>query len=506
MTGQGAKPRIAIGALMHESNAFAPLPMELADFRKSYYEVGPAVVENLRGSRIEMAGAIDVLEREGVEIVPLLATGGMPGGVVSRACYSVLRGTLLGALEDAGPVDGVYLATHGAMLSEGLFDVESDLLEGVRKIVRGIPIAISCDMHANVTPRMMALSDIIIGYQLYPHDDTFETGQRAAGLLVRQIRGEVRPVMRMRKAPMQVPGVNQVTSGSGPMADFNRAARAREARGEALVINYFCAFSKLDAPDTGWRSVVITDDDPEAGDRIALQMVREAWRRRHEFDVPLTAPAHAIAAGLRSVGRPIVLVDSADCVGGGAAGDSAVVLRALIAAGVDEPAVILINDAETVRAAQDAGSGGVFDARIGNKITPLYGSPVEARVTVAKLFDGRFTYVGGPWNGVASDMGPSALLEAGSLRIICCSLSSYEYGDEQFRAAGLDVSGYKFIVTKTVGNFKKAFDYAAAAYVLDTPGPQTPNQKALPWKHVTRPLYPLDDDFEPDFESYPPLE
>lgn len=503
MAGPGRRPRVAIGAILHESSTFAPVLTDLEDFRKNYWAEGPGMIEALRGSLVEMAGAIAALERMGAEPVPTFASHGGCGGVVRRSCYETLKATLLARLAEAGPVDGIYLATHGAMLAEGVFDVEGELLAEIRGMVGPeIPIAVSCDLHGNVTPLMCELAQIIIGYQLYPHDDTFETGERAAALLVRTIRGEIRPVLRMRKAPMMIPGVRQLTAGPYPMADFHRAARAREASGEVLAASYLAAFSKLDAPDTGFRGVVVTDGDPETADRVALDMVREAWRRRGEFEVETVRPEDAIAEGMRSNGRPIVLADTSDCVGGGAAGDSTVVLRALVEAGVTEPTVVLVNDAETVRQAQQAGEGARIQAALGNKITPLYGPPVAGEVTVRRLFDGTFTYEGGIMRGATVSMGPSALVELGPHRVVCCSLSSYEYGDEQFRAAGLDVRDYKFIVAKTVSNFRAAFAHAAAAHILDTPGPSTPNLRSLPWQNLWRPIYPLDEAFEPDFEGY----
>ncbi len=497
--------RVAVGALLQESNHFAPVKAELGDFRKNYFEAGPALIDNLRGTRVEVAGAIASLESHGIEVVPLFATHGGAGGIVTRACFEDLKARLLVPLRAAGAVDGVFLALHGAMAVEGSDDAEADLLEDVRRLADpALPVAVSCDLHANVTQRMVGLADIIVGYQTYPHMDTFETGERAADLLARKLKGEVRPITRMRKAPIQVAGVRQLTAGDYPMAEIRAMAQAWEAEGAALAVSYFAAFSKFDAPETGWRAVVITDGDASAADRMAMEMVRHIWRERHRFLVPLTPVAKAIAQGLATPGRPVVLVDASDAVGGGAAGDSAVVLRALVEAGVELPAATLITDPETVARAREAGVGRAFRAAVGNKLSAgWYGAPVELDVTVEKLTDGGFTYRGGIMQGATSSMGPTALLSAGPFRIVCCSYPTYEYADEQYAAAGVDLDEMKFIVSKTAGNYTQGFAHAAAAFVLDTPGPTTPNQRALPWRRVTRPIFPLDEDFEPDFEGYP---
>jgi microcystin degradation protein MlrC len=178
-----------------------------------------------------------------------------------------------------------------------------------------------------------------------------------------------------------------------------------------------------------------------------------------------------------------------------------VVLRELLKLAPNEDSAVLVNDEETVEQARAAGVGASIEARIGNKITPLYGAPVTARARVEALCDGQFTYVGGIARGVTASMGKAALLRIGGARVLCCSVASYEYGDEQFVGAGLAVRGFKFVVSKTVGNYVKAYPEAAAAYLVDAPGPQTHNLRSLPWRNIKRPLYPWDDDFDPDFDA-----
>lgn len=497
--------RIAVGGILQESNPFAPQRATMVDFRKNYFVEGDDIITKLAQSRVEVTGAIDRLSAGGAVPVPLFATHGGAGGPVTRECFDDLLGRLIARLSAARDVDGVLLATHGAMVVDGTDDAESEMLEKVRAVVgERTPIAVTCDLHANVTPTMIGLADIIVGYQTYPHMDTYETGERAAALLMRTVRGEIRPRMRVRKAPMQVPGVRQLTAGPYPMAEINARAREMERLERVLSVSYFAAFSKLDAPDTGWRALAITDNDAELADNLALELVRKAWSERQRFIVPTVTPDRAITEGMTSDGL-VVLVDSSDVVGGGAPGDSPVVLRALVEAGLPAPAATLVTDPDTVAQATAAGVGATLRVRVGSTYSSAwYGAPVELDVRVKRLSDGAFTYRGGIMRGANSTMGPTALLKAGSIEIVCCSLPTYEYADEQYLAAGVDVSRLKFIVSKTAGNFSQGFPQAAAAFVLDTPGPTTPNQKALPWKHVDRPMYPLDDDFQPDFLSYPP--
>ncbi|MBI1779643.1 MAG: M81 family metallopeptidase [Proteobacteria bacterium] len=493
-------PRIAVGGLLFEGNTLSPVVSDMADFENKYLERGAGLAK-LMSSNTEVGGALHLFGLYEAEVLPLIATHGGAGGRVARSCYERLKGELIDRLRASLPVDGVYLALHGAFVAEGLDDAEGDILADVRLVVgEGVPVAVSLDLHAHVTPAMLRLSQILIGYQHYPHDDGFETGRRAAGLLLRTIQGKIKPVMRARRAPMLLPAQKQRTKGTGPMADAHAVARARETAGEVLAASYFCVQPWLDFPGVGFTAVAISDGDGEAADRVALDMAKTAWSRRQEFAVPTIGTAEAIRRGRAANAGPIVLADAADCVGGGAAGDSAVVLEALIQAGSDQSAAILLVDPETVGQATKAGVGGRFRARIGNKLDPVYGKPVEAEVTVERLFDGRFTYSGGLMGGLNASMGPSAVLEIGEIKIICASASAYEYADEQFRAAGIDPHELKFIVVKNPMNYQQAYAYALAMLVVDTPGPTTPNLAGIPWKRMDRPRWPIDDGFEPVFE------
>jgi microcystin degradation protein MlrC len=283
------------------------------------------------------------------------------------------------------------------------------------------------------------------------------------------------------------------------MVELHRWARAAEADADVLAVSYFPVQPWLDLPEVGFAAVVVTDGQPQKADEVALQLCREAWGRRHEFLAELVEPLEAIHKGLGVEGRPIVLSDTADCTGGGGSGDSAVVLKALLEAGTDAPAVILIVDPETVQQSELAGVRNRFTARIGNKMNPVYGDPVETEVEVLRLFSGDFSYTGGIIAGPAT-MGPSALLEAGPVHVVVSTYSSYEYADEQFRAAGLDPRHYKFVVVKNPMNYLAAYSYAPAKMVLDTPGPTTCNLAAVAWQRITRPRFPIDTDFLPQFE------
>jgi microcystin degradation protein MlrC len=351
-------------------------------------------------------------------------------------------------------------------------------------------------MHAHITSAMIENCDALIGYQHYPHDDTFQTGERGLALLADIVDGRIAPHVRACRIPLLAPAQHQRTRGDGPMTRIFQLARSRESA-RVPAVSYFCVQPWLDFPRLGFTSVVVAEDAGEA-DVIAREIAAAMWDLRRDFLVETHDPATAIRQGLRSEGY-VVLADAADCVGGGASGDSAAALAALLSAAPDFSAAIHIVDAEVAREAATRRIGERFAVGLGNKLDPSYGRPLDLDVELVSRCDGRFVYSGGLMQGVEARMGETAVLRAGAISILVSSLSAYEYGDEAFAANGIDVRGKKFVVVKNPMNYQKAYSDAAAQYILDTPGPTTPNLASLPWSRLDRPTFPIDEDCEPGF-------
>jgi microcystin degradation protein MlrC len=496
-----SRPRIALGALLFEGNTLSPVITDRADFASKYLVSGDEIPAKLASTNTEVGGALRVFRGADVDTVPLIATHGGAGGRVAGKAYRAFRDELLERLKSAGKLDGVYLALHGAFIAEGTDDAEGEILAAVAEIVgRDVPIAVSCDLHGHITPAMTRHAQILIGYREYPHDDTLETGARAATLLLRAIRGQIRPVSRFRRAPMILPAQRQRTKGDGPMREIIDLARAREIDGSVLAASYFCVQPWLDLPGVGVTAVAVADGDAAAADRVAEEMVRLHWQKRREFLVPTEKPADAIRKGRALSGFPVILADAADCVGGGASGDSSVVLRALLELAPDQSAAIHIVDPDTVTRAREAGVGGRFRARLGNRVAKGGGAPVEAEVMVERVEPkAGFRYSGGLMGGVEASIGDAAVLSIGPIKILCASLSSYEYADEPFQALGIDARRVKFLVVKNPMNYQQAYAGAPGMFVLDTPGPTTCNLAAVAWRRMDRPCFPMEDGFEPVF-------
>ena len=487
--------RIAIGSIFQESNHFAATRTDLDLFRNTYILEGDDLLR-LAGTDSEIAGMLAECERAGVEVVPLLAARSVSGGILTDTCYQTLKEALLARLRAAGPIAGLALAMHGAMATESEDDPEGDLLAAARTIVGpDLPVVMTLDLHAHITPRMVKHATGLVAFMHYPHDDTFTTGTRGADLLLRTVRGVVRPTMALAKAAMIVTGLNCQTFGDGPMARLERRARLLEQEPGILSVSVLPVQPFLDVPGMGCGGLVITDGEPDLAVCHARALAEAFWQQRHLFEPEILSVAEAVRRGRAVTGAPVLLVDAADAAGGGAAGDSVALLRELLALGVTEPTYLMVVDPAAAAACHQAGLGQQVTLELGYHSDPTWGQPITVSGTVGTSSDGRFQYTGGIYGGTWASMGPSAILHIGSIQVVIMSRPTYDWADEQYRTMGLDVRRAKFVGVKNPMNYRLAYrDVAQAAFIVDTPGPTPASVRRLPFRKMARPFFPLDED------------
>jgi microcystin degradation protein MlrC len=503
--------RIAVGQISSESSQFVSFPCELELFRKTGFLHEGEGLFALRGTGGEVGGMLDVLEnRPDVEVIPLLAARANSSGPLSAEAWDYLRTGLLEALEAAGPVHGVLLSHHGSMAAAGEDDPEGAIAEEARRIVGPeVPIMMTLDLHGNVTRRMVENCTAILGYERYPHHDVFETGQRAARLLLTTLAGEVRPIMAHARLPMLATAFHASTEGDGPFARLMREAKAHEvpshsqaAQPGILSTSLFFVGSYLDMPDMGSSALVVTDGNPQLAMSLARELAGVLWALRHEFDVESLSVAEAVERGRQIDGGPVLLLDTADTTGGGAAGDSSDLVRDLLAIGVTEPCLAMVVDPAGVERCVAVGVGRVVRLELGHTIDPIWGKPLHVTGKVLRLTDGAFQYAGGILGGTGATMGPSAVVEVGPVRVLIMTYATYDWADEQYRSAGLDPSQAKFVGVKNMMNFRYAYrDTMKGYFVLDLPGPTAPDMRHLPFKRVNRPIFPLDEIDTPEIRT-----
>ncbi len=488
-------PRVLIGGIAHETNTFSLQPTTLADFQQRIFIGGRPLILGFGGSRTVVGGFLDGLETLDAEPVPLIYASATPGGVVTRAAYAALRTGLLDAVSAAGRVNGVLLALHGAMVTEDVQDAEADLLHAVRALVGAdTPIIATLDSHANISPEMVAVADVLVGYVTYPHIDTYERGREAADLLGRLLRQPTAKTTRALAAPpMLVPLPPQCTSEETPMRALFARAAAHRADPRVLNITLAGGFPYSDVPDAGLRVVVTTANDTLLAAQIASDIAKAAWDQRAAFSAAMLSVDDAVKRVRTATATPLVLADSGDNPGAGAPCDGTVLLRALIAADVYEVALGVIADPETVAQAVAAGTGATIAVHLGGKTDDRHGTPIETAARIERITDGVFVNTGPMGAGSRTRMGRTALLAIGGVRVIVTEQRVQALDVALFRSVGIEPTMQRALVVKSSVHFRASFGTIAAAILdVDTPGISNPDLTRLTFRHLRRPIWPLD--------------
>lgn len=489
--------RIAIGSIIQESNTFAPILAGLESFTSEYFYRDEEVVHGLAGARVEVSGMLSVLRAAGAEAVPLIATHACSGGPVERAAFDQMLGELLERLRAALPVDGVLLALHGAMTLSDDPDAEGAILAAVREVVGpGVSVAASLDLHGHITPRMLAHATILVGYSCYPHIDMYETGERTARLLVDTLAGKIRPVLAMTKRHM-ILSPNGARTVAGPFKLLMDQAKELERQGLVLAASLFPVQPWLDVPDLGFAALIVTDSDPAGARQVAEAFADRAWAMRAEFDPGLAPLDEAIRIGLAHDSGLTAIGDTGDAPSGGAPGDSAAVLRELLAQGVDKTGrevYLTLVDPEAVQVAMGAGVGAEVTMAVGHHFSRAFGSPLTVTGQVRTLFAGRYRMKGPGMHGAPQNMGPAAVITIGGIHVLLMSQPVLEWDPSPYLAVGLDPADAALVFVKSPSHFRVAYSPLARQVLnADTPGCTWGNMRALTFSKATRPLYPIDE-------------
>jgi len=483
-----------IGGFSHETNTFSTVSTDLEAFRAQTYLVGDEVGRELAGTQTPIGGFLDVVGERGDEVVPTVAAHATPSGRVTREAFDEICGHILAGVRANRDADGILLSLHGAMVPEGLDDGEGEVLRRVRDVVGAeVPIVAVLDLHSHITDEMLTHASALVGYQKYPHTDTYERGCEAAVLLGRIASGEVQPVYAVRKPPM-LPVCGTCNTEAGFYTDLWREA-LREGRPKSLLsTSLFPGFSYADVPEAGFAVLVYTDADGEAAEAEAQRLSDMAWEGHRAFAYTPTPVSEAVARALASERGPVVIADISDNPGGGGSNDSVEILRELHRQGAENAAVAAIYDPAVVSEAVAAGVGAEITTDLGAKTDALHGEPVRIHAYVRQIIDGRFQYTGPMTRGAWSSLGKSAVLEADGVRVVVASKRVQSRDPEIFRVAGIRPESAHVLVVKSAVHFRAAFEgMASEMIVADGPGLTALDMSLFPFTRVRRPLFPLDD-------------
>jgi microcystin degradation protein MlrC len=490
--------KFVIAQMQHETNTFSPVPTPWAAFGDKGPLLGREAVEAIEGTGVPMAAFLDLARKEGAEIVTPVAAWAHPSGPVDGEAYDRICGLVCDAVRQG--CDAVLLDLHGAMVVEGRTDDgEGTLLERIRAVAPGIPIAVSLDLHANLTDRMVRNCNVIAGYKTYPHVDQYEAGQRAGDILLRHLKGEITPVMAWGNRPLLAHTLKQNTA-EGAMRDFVEAARAAERAG-VLAATALGGFQLADIHDAGISAVVVADGDRAAAQAACDAILDTAWRRKEDFIYrgrPLEeALAEAKRLGEQSDG-PVLLLDHADNCASGATQDCMHVLDAALRFGLSGIAVGPVRDPEAVARMVEAGIGNRVSLPIGGKMDmPAIGrkgEPMLLTGIVRNITDGEYTITGPQFTGIRCHMGTTAVLDTGPARIVVTERNQEPWDRGVFESVGIRPERQRYLLLKSRMYYRPVFlPIARGAVLCDGVGVASSDWKQFAYRNIRRPIYPLDE-------------
>lgn len=425
------------------------------------------------------------------EIIPSIEYSAMSGGPVYKEVVDRFLSVLLETYDANAPIDGVFLELHGATDMVGSGDVCGYILETVRShIGNDVVLVHSADMHCNITDKMLENADACAAYQTYPHTDLFETGRRAAMHGWMLLQGKPFAQARVR-IPMIVPAEGYDTD-SGVFADLIRDASGMVERGE--IIDYsICQMQPwLDLEDAA-STVLVTASDKDTAARYAQELAHRLFDLRKDMGIHLYTIDEVIdAAKGNTTAAPVIVVDSADSPNAGSSADSSFVLSRLLERSETLPVCLTVADAPAAEHAFEVGVGSEGDFVLGGTKEPKFQKPLKVHAYVKSLHDG--IYKGKMAHRNTQRTGKTAVLQIGSIDVIVFSKMGYSADPQLYRAFGLEPADYRLVMVKSAGQYKQAYSaFSTLFYPTDTPGSSSANLRAMPFVHLPRPFYPLDD-------------
>lgn len=497
MNEAGQAPRVAILGLHLEANAFAP-PSTEADFRGSCYLAGDDILaeaaKEAPAMPPEAPAFIGEMDRTGPWTpVPILITGVEPGGPADHAFFEATLAEMRRRLEAAMPVDAVYLNNHGAMTTTAGHDPDGAFYAMAREVVGpDAPVVATVDLHANISERMVDASDAIIAYRTNPHIDQRERAVDAARLIRRLLAGD-----RFEKAfirmPIVAPSIRLLTA-EGPYADLIAFGQTQVS--EAMpVVSVVGGFAWSDTPKNGLAILVYGDGAPAVAETLA----ERAWADRARYQMQLTslpdAVALAVAAGANPATPAVCIADVADNPGGGGRGNTTDVLESLLAADAKGVLLGMFVDAAAAEACHAAGAGGQVSLALNRRIADAYGREVSLEGEVLAVSDGVVIGRRGVYGGRTVHLGRAAALRVGGLVIALASRRIQAADPALFEHLGLDPAAFRTVVLKSRGHFRAGFDIffePDQIIEVDAGGLTNPTLARFDFKHLPRPVYPLD--------------
>lgn len=487
--------RIALIHVAQETNDFNPVLTTLADYEAFGIFEGAEILERLQGLG-QVGGHLQAVRDSGLEVetVPIIRAWAVAGGRISADAFEFFQNKIRDGLEKAlagGKLDGLALQLHGACAAEDIDDVEGEQAALCRKILGpDVPIVLGLDHHANVTQKIIDNCDAIVGHRTQPHDQ-FDTGVIGTQVLLKIIREKIRPTTAWRKIPL-VSHQEQFLTSKGPMKVWFDRARAMEADPRVLQASNYPMQPWLDVAEGGWSAIVVTDNDQALAETLADELADLCWSLRDDFQVRAAVSVDDAVRIAEAEPKGIVVIsDTGDTVFGGAAGDSNLILEAMIRLKIKSRALVPLISPGAARTLTEAGEGATVTLMLGGDSAPEFFTPLEVTGVVRTVGGGVIQITDGHQSEV--DLGQAVIFDVGPITLMITELRGLAGNlPELYSAMGVDPLDYKIAVLKTASNFQYFAPITSRVVRADTRGPGQSDVFTLPWKRIPRPVYPLD--------------
>jgi microcystin degradation protein MlrC len=491
--------RLLVAMMKHETNTFSPVRTDLERFMAWGGHVGEAAYAAYKGTGMPFGAYLDLAEEAGHEVVTPIAAEAMPSGKVEAAAYEFMTGKILDAVREG--VDAALLDLHGAMVSETTDDGEGTLLEKMREIAPDLPIAVTYDLHTNLTQKMIDNCTCLIGYKTYPHVDMRAVGEKIGRVMLDHLAGKNSPVMAWGHPPLLAQTL-RMGHDDEPMKSLLDLAREAEAQPGILAATVFGGFPLADFHDAGASVCVVADGDVALAERWRDRLVEQMWKNREEFVYRGEPLEDAVSRAKALTDGPVLLLDHADNVGSGGTQDVMVVIEEVLRQGLKDVAVAAVYDPEAIKTMQKAGIGATVTLQLGGKTEmpsiDMKGEPLEATGTVKSLTNGEWIVRGPMYTGVKVSMGHSAVLDTGDVEIVITSQHHEPWDLGVFTSVGIQPEHKRYLLLKSRIHYRAGFgDLGKHTITCDGHGVTTSDNTFLDFQKVRRPIYPLDNINEP---------
>jgi len=487
--------RVGIIGFLQESNTFIARQTRRADFEADLLLKGEVIRSRMESAPHEVGGFFAGLAEAGIEAVPVFLARALPYGVIRREDFEGLVGEMMDALSEAGELDGVLAAPHGATVAEGYPDADGYWLSQVRQRVgSGVPVIATLDPHANLSRAMVDATDALIAYSTNPHLDQRETGIKAADMMRRILVGEIRPAQAAAFPPMAINIQCQNTS-EDPLKSLCHAMAPIITSPGILGGSLILGFPYADVFEMGSAVLVIADNDLKAAQTAADEMGRLMWDRRADFDPHFLSVEAAVSLAAARLERPVVLLDMGDNVGGGSPADSTAIVQEWLKRGrSEERAFACLFDPRVAGRACELGAGAVFEGVVGDPADPVTG-----RFSIESLHEGKFVETMARHGGFSEfDQGKTVVLrhQGSGLTLMVTERRMAPFSLSQLTSFGIDPESFDLIVAKGVIAPMAAYAPVSKGGFLhvDSPGVTRADMTRLHYRNRRRPLFPFEKD------------